>query len=570
MRAATWTWRKALSPQTDVAWLLLFALLVLGPGLGLRDPAPPDEPRFALAARTMWESGEWLLPRRGSELYAHKPPVFMWLQAGAQTLVRDWQVAFLLPSLLAALATLWLVQDLGRRLWTRRTGALAALALLATLQFGLQARRAQIDMVLVALTTLSLWALLRHLLVGRDRRLALLAGFAAGLGTITKGVGFLPLLALLPWRLLPAERHGEGPVGAWALVVGFAAGSLVWLGPLLWTVATSGDPAVRAYLEDILFRQTATRYADPWHHLRPAWYYLQVLATLWLPGALLLPWLVPAWLRRIRRRDPRIVVLLGWSLLVLLFFSASPGKREVYILPALPAACLAAAPLLKGLLSRHGPRRMLRLYLLAVAALLAAAALAMVLDVVGAATRLAGERGIVAADLRRLAFAAGITGVLVGAAAVACWRRPGRGVLAATLVLWLGYGVGIAPALDASSSGRALMRSAIAQLPPGARLGLVAWTEQLLLHAPPGTSDFGFERTWPEQWRRAAVWQHAGPQRWLLTQEDALDPCLDRGRIVAAGSANRRAWLLVPPGAWQPGCVPGGEPPPAAVGEQRR
>src|SRR5690606_502093 len=156
------------------------------------------------------------------------------LQASAQHVVRDWQVAFLLPSLLAALATLWLVRELGRRLWSPEVGLHAALALLLTLQFGLQARSGQIDMVLVAFTTLSLWALLRHLLLGRHRGLALLAGFAAGLGTITKGVGFLPLLLLVPWRLLPAARRGAGSVhGGW-IALGFAAGCMVWLGPLLW------------------------------------------------------------------------------------------------------------------------------------------------------------------------------------------------------------------------------------------------------------------------------------------------------------------------------------------------
>jgi 4-amino-4-deoxy-L-arabinose transferase-like glycosyltransferase len=48
-----------------------------------------------------------------------------------------------------------------------------------------------------------------------------------------------------------------------------------------------------------------------------------------------LPWLVPGWRRRLARRDGRLLVLLGWAALVLLFFSASPGKRNVYILPAL-------------------------------------------------------------------------------------------------------------------------------------------------------------------------------------------------------------------------------------------
>ena len=46
-------------------------------------------------------------------------------------------------------------------------------------------------MLLVMLTTLSLWGLLRHLLQGPHWRLLYLGMFAAGVGTVTKGVGAL-------------------------------------------------------------------------------------------------------------------------------------------------------------------------------------------------------------------------------------------------------------------------------------------------------------------------------------------------------------------------------------------
>src|SRR3546814_15819805 len=72
-------------------------MLALVAGLGLRSPSPPDEPRFVLAAHAMVESGQWLIPHRGLEIYAEKPPVFMWMQAVSYTVVRNWQVAFLLP-----------------------------------------------------------------------------------------------------------------------------------------------------------------------------------------------------------------------------------------------------------------------------------------------------------------------------------------------------------------------------------------------------------------------------------------------------------------------------------------
>ena len=85
---------------SDTALFWILAVLVLGAGLGLRDPWPADEPRFALVARQMVESGDWLFPHRGSELYSDKPPMFMWLQAIAYTVLR--QLACRLPVAVAA------------------------------------------------------------------------------------------------------------------------------------------------------------------------------------------------------------------------------------------------------------------------------------------------------------------------------------------------------------------------------------------------------------------------------------------------------------------------------------
>ena len=57
--------------RTRDTWLFwITALLVLGAGLGLRDPWPADEPRFALVAKQMVESGNLLFPHWGIELYS--------------------------------------------------------------------------------------------------------------------------------------------------------------------------------------------------------------------------------------------------------------------------------------------------------------------------------------------------------------------------------------------------------------------------------------------------------------------------------------------------------------------
>ena len=73
------------------------------------------------------------------------------------------------------------------------------------------------------------------------------------------------------------------------MALAFIAGTAVWLGPLAIALAARNDPALQAYASELLLKQTGERYANAWHHVQPAWYYLQVMLTLWLPGALLLP-----------------------------------------------------------------------------------------------------------------------------------------------------------------------------------------------------------------------------------------------------------------------------------------
>lgn len=100
----------------DLGWILLALLVLVASGIGLRDPWPADEPRFAAVARDMVASGDWWFPRVGGDLYQDKPPLFMWLIAAVLSVTGSMRLAFLLPSLLAAGGTLILVHDLARRL----------------------------------------------------------------------------------------------------------------------------------------------------------------------------------------------------------------------------------------------------------------------------------------------------------------------------------------------------------------------------------------------------------------------------------------------------------------------
>ena len=527
--------------RRDAWWLFGVAFVLIAAGIGLREPWPADEPRFALVAKQMVESGHWLFPMRGNELYPDKPPLFMWLQALSYLVVRSWRAAFLLPSLVAALGTLWLVKDLGTRLWNRRVGTYAAWTLLFTLQFTFLAKRAQIDATVTFFITLAMYGLLRHLLRGPDWRWLWIGFFAAGVGVITKGVGVVALLVFIPAAFARTQRVGAS--GAAVGIGCFLVAIALWAAPMMWFAYTGADPAGREYADNILLRQTAQRYAAAWHHHQPAWYFAQVIATLWLPTALALPWAVPAWWRRLKRRDPRYVLLLGWVLAVLVFFTIPSGKRDVYILPALPMFCLALAPLIPGLLRKRGPR----IALFAFTALLAIGFVAGgILPLVGEPsfeTRLEAERGLASDALWWIVSGIGIVAAL--SLAVFRVRRALAGVLVTLSATWLAIGFFAYPQLDDSSSARGLMREVGATIGPDAELALVAWKEQNLLQADRPARTFGFRRDDADELRDAIAWQRQAPERrWVLVQGSAMGECIDRTRAVPAGAANRREWWL--------------------------
>ncbi len=528
----------------DVAGLVALAVLLMGAGLGLRDPWPADEPRFALVAQDMLRSGDWLIPRVGGDLYADKPPFYFWLLASAMALAGSLRLGFLLPSLLAGVGTVLLVYDLLRRARGRDVALAGAFVLLITFQFTWQARQAQIDGVLCFLTTLSLYGLLRHLLLGPAPGWFLAGWAVAGLGVITKGVGFLPLLVLVPFVVLtrrgwPAPVTGVG--GLWLPGVAamlFAIG--VWFVPMMLATAAGGE--LLAYRNEILFEQTVTRYAGAWHHHEPPWHYLtHVIPVLWLPLVALTPWLWPRWRAALRDRDTLVAVLLAWVVIVVVFFSASSGKRGVYVLPAVPALAMAAAPWLPELLRARGPRRIAFGLALALVALAAVGALYFAIDADAAGRVL---RDFAIHPVLPLAVAA------IAASLPVMWLRVRdgwlayAGTLAAVLVT---IGVMIYPRMDAMRSGRAFVAKVEEASRGVTELGIVGFREQHLLHLRRPSVNFGHAR-WrerPVEAADAAAWLVARPGRALLVEREAREACFRTAPAVELGRANRTEWALV-------------------------
>jgi 4-amino-4-deoxy-L-arabinose transferase-like glycosyltransferase len=532
--------------QRHRSWLVLgLGLLVIGAGLGMRNPWPADEPVYSLIARDMLAHGNWLIPMVGGDYFQDKPPLLFWLQAISYRVTGSYLIGFLLPSLLAGLGTLWLIYDLGRRLWNREAGLHAALLLLFCVQFTLQARRAQLDALLVFFTTLSLYCLLRQLLLDGGWRWAIGAGVAAGLGALSKVVGFLSFLVLLPWlfavwRGWPRVRW-QRPWAMW-LLAGLACIAVVaaWLVPV-WLRAQH-DPMVAQYFHELVFVQTLGRYVDPWHHYRPAWYYLQVMLTLWLPAVLLLPWAVPRWRQALRERDARVLLPLGFAAMYVLFFTISRGKRDLYILSALPMLVLPMGYVLPQLLRQRAVQWCLAVFTTFIVVLCAVGYVYL--------THIDVARG---AQLLRQSGLAGFTAlaVIAGLGLMALFmfrlRRAHLALVGLMVVVWQVLGWWVFPVMDGTRSARDFIQKLETMAEPQRELGLLAYHEHFLWHLRRPSVNFGNRRfrEGDAEMFDAAAWLAANPTRQLLVPERMLKPCFDAIERRLVGDSSRGDWYLV-------------------------
>jgi 4-amino-4-deoxy-L-arabinose transferase-like glycosyltransferase len=325
-------------------------------------------------------------------------------------------------------------------------------------------------------------------------------------------------------------------VGAAAMLVAIG----LWFVPMM--VATSAGGDLLAYRNEILFQQTVTRYADAWHHHEPVWYYFtNVIPVLWLPLVALVPWLWPRWRDALRARDTLVAVLLAWVLIVVAFFTVSSGKRGLYVLPAVPALAMAAAPWLPELLRAQGTRRLA----FGLASLLVGfAAVAGVYFAVDsdAADRIFRDFAVQPAPPLLVA-------AVIGAIPLLSFRvRDGWLAYAGVLVAVLGtVGLVVYPRIDDVRSGRALMERLEEASADFAELGLASAKEQYLLQLRRPSFNFGHAR-WRErevEAADAAAWLAQRPGRALLVEKRAREACFSRAEAVDLGRANRQRWFLV-------------------------
>lgn len=547
--------------RQTLLWITAIAL-VLVLGIGLRHPWPADEPRFAQIAREMVETGQWLFPTRGGEFYPDKPPVFMWISAAFFALIGNLKIAFLLPSALAAIGTLLLVHDLGKRLWNPQVAFWAVLVLAFTPQFLLQGKAAQIDALVAFWITLGCYGFLRHFFAGPAWAWYFTSWVAMGLGIMTKGVGFLPLLMLLPlalWVKNPVAGGADGKVWRWRALAGLLALMFTvacWLGPMLWQVQAQGTEDLLAYRNNILFRQTAERYANAWGHLKPWHYFLtQAMPLVWFP----LPFIALAMVKplvALLRRDVKLGVLLVWVALVVLFFSISKGKREVYIFPALPMLALVIAVLWNGARTSKGAKALSAVlpWVLGVAAVAISCLGAMI---VWAPHKLSARLQEYGDLLDTLGMPLVGLGVVLLVLLVALRKQDLFVRMAVnSLAVWVFVALVAWPRVDPHRTPQQIMSDVESHLPASAELGLLQFKEQFLLFSQRKLTHFSYLSSVEEQERRAWRWLKEAPNRLVLAPTDAELNCFDFSHAVSLGEAHRREWVLLGSASPKADCAP--------------
>lgn len=251
-----------------------------------------DEGLYANTARQLLDSGDWLTPRFGQNLFLDKPPLTFWCQAVLIRLLGASPVAARLPSAIAASLTTLALFGWARRKGLIRVAWLAAViyALCPLVAVGL-ARVAMVDSLLTLWLTLAIIGWIEG--YGGNRKGYLLMAVAMGFAVMTKGViGFLLPCMTAAIFLLVRRDWGELRRVPWAsALAAFMLLALPWHLAQWWI---NGDLFLREYL---MHGQVQRFLGQDFEHNRPFWNYIPVPAAAMFPWTAFMPL---AWCRALR------------------------------------------------------------------------------------------------------------------------------------------------------------------------------------------------------------------------------------------------------------------------------
>jgi 4-amino-4-deoxy-L-arabinose transferase-like glycosyltransferase len=402
-------------------WCLLLAvtLLLYLPGTGVIPLMDRDEPRFARATVEMMERGTWTVPWFNGEYRFDKPPLTYWWMRLHYHLLGVTELGARMHSVAAAYAVALVMAGMAARLTgNHRTGVVAGLLWLTTLQTLIHGRLCVADMPMVLCVTLACRALTELLVLTksstRPRLWWWVLWLALGFGFLAKGpiALLVPGLTLALWRLVlwrrPAPWHR---LHVWPGVLVMLAPVVAWGAPAL--VETEG-----AFWQVGMGRHVVQRGMEVLNGRRfiPGYY----LLSTWLS---LFPWLffiLPVWRMLRSHWTAEAAFLAAWFVAPQIIFFFYATQLPHYVMPGYPAYLILLALVWKEGAPKQ-PRHFPGLCLAGTAFLGGLAVM-----ILAASWLLPGPYG----PLRELLRSAALTLTLLllcgGVAAAVLWSRPGR------------------------------------------------------------------------------------------------------------------------------------------------
>jgi 4-amino-4-deoxy-L-arabinose transferase-like glycosyltransferase len=471
--------------QHRVVALVLLGLLLYLPCLGLWDLWYPDEPDIGEVAQAMYRSGDWVAPRRMGTIWVDYPPMLYWVGVSSSKLLGEMSpFALRLPNALSAILVAVITCLVGTRWCGPRAGFWAGFMVLSFQQFALQAIGYRPDVLFTLGITGGLFLYAEG--CGDKPRLWLrVAGFAMlGFAMLSKGpLGLLlPGLALCLWHASRRE---------WRRLFELAPLALVSMAVYLpWFAACARAMGADSILHELYAQNVARFFGGARGHAQPVYYFVVNIWADLFPWGLLLPFALWWAYRAGQFRDRNQQLLLWWLGSFFVFLSIAVTKRQLYLLPAYPAAALLVAPWIARVgidLAGSEPRpslRVLRGFGWAVTLALAVLGIALLVVAGPAFSAFLARASLGVPQLEAayqarwpLIFMGGVLVVIAAVIGVAARGRNLRGVLLAVgggnAAIFLLFMVTVMPAMTPAKSYRPAGEWMLTQMGESTHFGLV-------------------------------------------------------------------------------------------------
>lgn len=326
--------------------LLLILILTFVPFLGEALFHTKGEPREAVVAMSMLQSGDWILPVSNGGDIPYKPPMLAWVIACLSWLNGGVVTEFLsrFPSALAAVVMIMWGFVVAKRHIGTRAAFMMALVTATSFEVHRAATNCRVDMLLTMFMVCGTYCLYTRY-NSRNTLFSWAAILLFSGAVLTKGpVGvLLPLLVMWVYAMLRGGKFLRVTLESAAVFV------LSLLLPALWYYAAyqrGGDRFFDLMMEENFGRMMGTMSYES--HVNP-WYYniMTVLAGM-LPYTLLALFAaIPLWLGRVRgigfrtrlseiRENPWKLFMALSSIIIFVFYCIPASKRSVYLLPIYP------------------------------------------------------------------------------------------------------------------------------------------------------------------------------------------------------------------------------------------